>query len=92
MSRQKGTRTLAIRDNGRVGRLSHSPTILLSSQLGRPAGQDAAMAKGLMDSKIGVCSSAAQMVDEACQGAPDDRGAAAVTNWLQGLACVSAGP
>eukprot|EP00976_Prorocentrum_cordatum_P109961 1195110-Prorocentrum_minimum.AAC.6 len=70
-------------------RLSHFSTTVLSSQLGMSANQDAA---GFMNKKIGVCSSAAQMVDEACQGAPDDRGAAAVTNWLQGLACVSAGP
>eukprot|EP00242_Pyramimonas_sp_CCMP2087_P008329 CAMPEP_0198207834 /NCGR_PEP_ID=MMETSP1445-20131203/11257_1 /TAXON_ID=36898 /ORGANISM="Pyramimonas sp., Strain CCMP2087" /LENGTH=137 /DNA_ID=CAMNT_0043881001 /DNA_START=133 /DNA_END=546 /DNA_ORIENTATION=+ len=53
---------------------------------------DVALAASLTAGKIGVCSTAAQMVDEACQGAPDDRGAATVTNWLQGLACVSAGP
>jgi len=51
-----------------------------------------ALAASLTAGKVSVCATAAQLVDEACQGAPDDRGAATVTNWLQGLACVSAGP
>jgi hypothetical protein len=53
---------------------------------------DVALAASLTRGKVGVCRNVAQMVDEACQGAPDDRGAAIVTNWLQGLACVSASP
>jgi len=53
---------------------------------------DKSLAASLTGGKVGVCSTAAQMVDDVCQGAPDDRGAATVTNWLQGLACVSAGP
>jgi len=41
---------------------------------------------------VQVCIDAAKYVDEACQGAPDDRGAASVEHWVQSLGCTSAGP
>jgi hypothetical protein len=63
------------------------------SQLGKDAPLVKAMAKQVKAAgNGGVCSIAADLVDEACQGAPDDRGAATLAPWLNSFSCISAQP
>jgi hypothetical protein len=38
---------------------------------------------------VGLCTDAVQLVDKACEGAPDDHGAESVVKWLDALGCTA---
>eukprot|EP00240_Pyramimonas_obovata_P011648 CAMPEP_0118920798 /NCGR_PEP_ID=MMETSP1169-20130426/229_1 /TAXON_ID=36882 /ORGANISM="Pyramimonas obovata, Strain CCMP722" /LENGTH=117 /DNA_ID=CAMNT_0006861389 /DNA_START=96 /DNA_END=449 /DNA_ORIENTATION=+ len=62
---------------------------MLKENRGTSADLDLSSGRKLL-AEMGICSMVAQKVDGTCSGAPDDRGAEAVAQWLSALGCYSA--